>query len=705
MRQSKQESVQSKSQTSKTSVMRSRSGRRVSMPKWLQEDYREVMVKTEPVEETSEGVTGSRSSAVVDRRYPQKREKSASNSLDTKNDKEKTVKNDNSGSDEKKNLKSQVDVSDYFHEPPSKKAIKRKIQEISLEDTSIEGEPKVVRVDNSGETLPTDVNVDNESKVTSEVTEESSILNDDDKFLDDDEEEDVLKEEDVDADDDEICKEEEEDGDENQTKLLCHWTCAVCQVKRSKCFLVRRHMRRMHDVSSEDLTPCNKCKTVYANEICGCSSELKRFNCDVCGAEFKSHKSLLNHEEIHKNETEVPCHICSKKFRSIRHVKMHVYHTHKRRNGKALTTKIDPAMCDICGKWFKFKCNALRHREIHFDEKRFKCSVCNMKFRHSSSLKRHMTSHQEKLDKMYVCEQCGRSFKLKQTLVQHHRVHVKQSFLKCEYCFKEFRTYKGKKYHILKYHPEKANNFGWKSYDCETCGKQMSSQTEHDEHQKTHDETRLYSCTVCSSRWETIAQMKAHLKSHSHIPFRYRCKVCNISFKAASKVRLHMLKEGHLKKCHAKGLDQSADLSNKDIIEVLEYDFGRIFGSGEDLEREMEQSQFETSVDICQEIQPEMQEIPEEIKVIRLEQNDYDGVAAQVKILNEEGVEVLYDQINLPEEEITVEGEQVIYQVEIDGQNTIVYDSSLSSDGQNTIICDTLTSQAVESILKLQTQG
>jgi hypothetical protein len=39
----------------------------------------------------------------------------------------------------------------------------------------------------------------------------------------------------------------------------------------------------------------------------------------------------------------------------------------------------------------------------------------------------------------------------------------------------------------------------------------------------------------------------------------------------------------------------------------------------------------------------------------------------------------MYDRISLPQEEITVDGEQVIYQVEIDGQNAI--------------ICDTLTSQ------------
>jgi hypothetical protein len=53
----------------------------------------------------------------------------------------------------------------------------------------------------------------------------------------------------------------------------------------------------------------------------------------------------------------------------------------------------ESGVCDICGKWFRFKCNAIRHREIHFEEKRFDCSICQMRFCHSSFFKRHMSLH------------------------------------------------------------------------------------------------------------------------------------------------------------------------------------------------------------------------------------------------------------------------------------------------------------------------
>lgn len=476
--------------------------------------------------------------------------------------------------------------------------------------------------------------------------------------------------------------EDESDADFGLSKGGKKWSCGVCNTKSKKCWLVRRHMRRMHDVSNKDLKPCRTCKKVMFKEECyhDKTDHNKEFTCDICQKVYSSNIRLQVHKESHLTEREIPCNLCGKKFRSERYVKMHIYCTHKKRNGKALTETAESGICDICGKWFRFKCNAIRHREIHFEEKRFDCKTCGVKFRHSSSLKRHMLSHQGKSD--YVCEQCGRSFKMKQTLVQHLRIHVKQPFLKCEYCPRDFRTYKGKKYHILKDHAEKAGDFNFKSFICETCGKPSSSQLDYEEHKKTHDANRAHVCSICGCRWQTVAQLKAHKKIHNVGLHRYRCKVCNIPFKEAAKVRAHVTKESHVKTCISMGLDPSkdhlSDLTNPEIVEIIEYDNAVTAQSEEDLQLE-----FETTAN-------DIGDIPEEIKVIHIDPQGYDGTAAHVQILNEDGVEIMYDEISLPQEEITVDGDQVIYQVEIDGQNAI--------------ICDTLTSQAVESILKLQNQ-
>jgi hypothetical protein len=47
--------------------------------------------------------------------------------------------------------------------------------------------------------------------------------------------------------------------------------------------------------------------------------------------------------------------IVKEKFKSERYVKMHIYNTHNKRNGKALTSKVESGVCDICGKWFSIR--------------------------------------------------------------------------------------------------------------------------------------------------------------------------------------------------------------------------------------------------------------------------------------------------------------------------------------------------------------
>lgn len=713
-----------------TAVLTSRSGRKVVLPKWLQENYQEVKeIKKEPedlddsygglnVSKSDEDTlvkAGSRLSKEklkqeMANEYPSAEEKTFGKrkGIDKEPDKKFSKNQSKTGSVRKSNLQEpgqihqrrgskrkfedSIEIGESL-EPDKSKMMKTDFESDNKEETEKGENVKVLKEENINiEQSIAGVPFENVQKHGEDNENDESVLyegiigdssdaeNEENEIKDDDED-------DFEVVGDESDTKEDNDTGENTKPSSGRWSCGVCNAKAKKCWLVRRHMRRMHDLGNDDFKPCRHCRRVLANEECNrcLVKEVKNYMCDTCGSVFNTKAQLSRHEEIHLTEKEVPCPLCNKKFKTERYVKMHVYNTHKKRYGKALSAQTEPGVCDICGKWFRFKCNAVRHREIHFEEKRFDCNICQMKFRHSSSLKRHMISHQQKSENMYVCEQCGRSFKMRQTLLQHHRVHVKQPFLKCEYCPREFRTYKGKKYHILKDHIDKAGDFSFKSYICGHCGKPSSSKNEYEDHLKNHDESRTHVCSICGTRWETVAQLKAHKKKHNVTPFRYRCKVCNIPFKEASKVRAHILKDSHLKNCAAKGLDRTidkvSDLTNTEIVEIIEYDYDMTFRSEEDLQLEIEAS---TSAEI--------HEIPDEIKVIHIEQNEFDGTGAQtVQILNEEGVEIMYDEISLPQEEITVDGNQVIYQVEIDGQNAI--------------ICDTLTSQAVESILKLQSQS
>jgi hypothetical protein len=93
------------------------------------------------------------------------------------------------------------------------------------------------------------------------------------------------------------------------------------------------------------------------------------------------------------------------------------------------------------------------------------------------------------------------------------------------------------------------------------------------------------------------------------------------------------------------GLDPSknsiSEIKNFDIVEIIEREYEFPLQSEEELQQEIESST------------QEIEEIPEEIKVIHIDPHNYDGAGAHVQILNEEGVEIMYDGISLLQKEIT----------------------------------------------------
>lgn len=57
------------------------------------------------------------------------------------------------------------------------------------------------------------------------------------------------------------------------------------------------------------------------------------------------------------------------------------------------------------------------HRKTHTDELEYKCNQCDKAFRKKISLRRHLEYHTGSIVKPFICDFCGKGFRLNANLV------------------------------------------------------------------------------------------------------------------------------------------------------------------------------------------------------------------------------------------------------------------------------------------------
>ena len=110
-------------------------------------------------------------------------------------------------------------------------------------------------------------------------------------------------------------------------------------------------------------------------------SDLKKFNCDVCGKMFSLREELQSHKVSHIEKT-LKCTLCPLMFRSEEQLKRH---------GKVhLGAK--EYQCRTCWKLFTQNGSRKRHELLHVDPKE-ECDICNRKFPNTIQLQSHRRTH------------------------------------------------------------------------------------------------------------------------------------------------------------------------------------------------------------------------------------------------------------------------------------------------------------------------
>lgn len=313
-------------------------------------------------------------------------------------------------------------------------------------------------------------------------------------------------------------------------------------------------------------------------------SEEGLFQCRVCGKAFKWRSNRIRHEKIHTGVKPYQCSLCEKAFQRLSSYRLHQKTHSKQKRGSskyknALTCSLDVSHhltdrderkhlhCNQCGKNFSCKSYAIEHQRIHTQEKPYKCTRCRKTFRWKSNFSRHMKLHhkevykQEKrqedfkqsyrqsqvistVEKTFPCQNCGKTFTQKKSLIEHQRIHTGEKPYQCSGCGETF-TYRSsyiihmkRTQHAIKIKPEHGcltfsqgavfpiprgshNTEG--SNKCKYCGKAFHNRSFLLIHERVHTREKPYQCRECEKAFRWSSNLYRHQRKHFlHKRYKYR---------------------------------------------------------------------------------------------------------------------------------------------------------------------------------------
>ncbi|GAB5576995.1 zinc finger protein 445 isoform X1 [Prionailurus iriomotensis] len=354
-----------------------------------------------------------------------------------------------------------------------------------------------------------------------------------------------------------------------------------------KDFRLSPHHQRAQNLHMVETSyKCSDCGRAFSHSShLACHQRLhtqeKPFKCRVCGKAFRWSSNCVRHEKIHTGVKPYKCSLCDKAFRRLSAYRLH-QETHAKQKSlesnqceEALTcgSGFDNHLrdqsrgklfdCSQCRKSFHCKSYVVEHQRVHTQEKPYKCTKCRKTFRWRSNFTRHMRMHQEEKfydqdkckdfrlasscgqlqgpparEKAFPCQQCGKTFTRKKSLIDHQRIHTGEKPYRCSECEKEF-THRSafiahKKQHAIQRRPEDGPSSSQdtvlqvppssteEAYKCSQCGKAFRNHSFLLIHQRIHTREKPYKCRECGKAFRWSSNLSRHQRIHS-LEKRYEC--------------------------------------------------------------------------------------------------------------------------------------------------------------------------------------
>lgn len=273
---------------------------------------------------------------------------------------------------------------------------------------------------------------------------------------------------------------------------------------------------------------CSRCRLKSYSILCRYTHQLKCksgkwLSCDECDYETKFTRRLQNHNMTQHEQHKFLCDSCP--YTASRKDKLEIHKIGRHTNENLIKW----FQCDdpTCGFKSKYQSNFFKHIKNKHSTigKKIKCTFCAFETNTNDILKCHiMAKHtSDHLVKWYKCDHCDFFSRHSWSLLRHTSLHnEKASEFQCDFCQYKTRQRQNLRDHIISRH-----SLGDKRYKCDKCSFSTHTNSSLQYHTKTKhiadEHITWFMCDQCGYRTKTEKNFKRHKSGHSK---NLKCAEC-----------------------------------------------------------------------------------------------------------------------------------------------------------------------------------